>query len=740
MSQEDPFLKKRYLEIHDSPIQQKFRRISPWPVGCVFIESPGMTMEDIRSHFRLMKKLGYTALKQCQVCRGTDETAVFHMAIDEGITPWWYGEGGWEDPTPEKLKELGLPEDMPMEELRENEVWLERQKKLYHERVDREARGESGPKVAKNLKETPDRKRGKNWVPSVQPDFEFGLADEQVPMFLQWLKNQYETIEALNKAWNVDHCMAPGPKGLPLCGGEKVGWDSWEHLGEEVKNVVSGGFREYRRTRDLLRYKADNYINWLRDRFDVIQASDPNVPMRSGGEMGLFLPFAARGTDMEGIAELMRERGSFYPSFHPAWHFEEVDFELTRPMYMQSSITSDWFKGGWNATWESTGGPQQMTGHKAPFVPEVREKKPGFTVDEGVMTQLMFSWIAGGYRGFGIWCWSIRTCGWEGGEFALLDRNDEPTERAIQVGKIGTACRQHRDELWQAMKEPYVGVFQDWDMEAMWAAAAIGGRDFFKKEPIRARIGASRAMIDANVPWEHVTGSDLRNGLAGRYKSIYLPAALALDDGLLEILYDYVKEGGRVVLDAPGGWYDYYGRVLRSPVGSPFEKLFGCQLRDFQYSRDNARPWIIDEHDYLVEGTTLDLKPTTADVLESYRHGPPAVTANRLGQGTATILTYEASRMTTMPGNPQVQEWMVRHALGDTPLPYRSEAIVYRLAAPQADHYFVLNDKDTRTVSLETPGYQYTSWEDPVSGESLSVGKPFELPGYSGRWIRAVKS
>ena len=76
--------------------------------------------------------------------------------------------------------------------------------------------------------------------------------------------------------------------------------------------------------------------------------------------MGLFLPFAARATDMEGIAKAMKEKGSFYPSIHLAWHFEELNYEVTRGIYMQSSLCTDWFKGGWAATWESTGGPQQF--------------------------------------------------------------------------------------------------------------------------------------------------------------------------------------------------------------------------------------------------------------------------------------------------------------------------------------------------------------------------------------------
>ena len=179
-SNTDPFLTGRYDRLHRTPMQEKFRRIAPMPVGVVFVEWPGMTDEAIRSHFRKMKELGFTCLKGIHLCPGTDLRQVMHAALDEGLIPWWYG---------------------------------------------------------------------------------------------------------------------------------------------------------------------------------------------AGGEMGLFLPFAARATDMEGIAETMAPLGSFYPSIHPAWHFEEVDFEIPRPVYMQASLAQDWFKGGWAATWESTGGPQQLSGGKG-WTPE----------------------------------------------------------------------------------------------------------------------------------------------------------------------------------------------------------------------------------------------------------------------------------------------------------------------------------------------------------------------------------
>ena len=76
---------------------------------------------------------------------------------------------------------------------------------------------------------------------------------------------------------------------------------------------------------------------------------DPWEANRVGGEMGLFLPFASRGTDMELLADAVKETGSFYPSIHLAWHFEETYFEVAKPVYMQASIVVDWNKGGWTA-------------------------------------------------------------------------------------------------------------------------------------------------------------------------------------------------------------------------------------------------------------------------------------------------------------------------------------------------------------------------------------------------------
>ncbi|MEO6003919.1 MAG: beta-galactosidase trimerization domain-containing protein [Opitutus sp.] len=714
----DPYLQQLYDKLNDSPMQERLRALRPWPVGVVFVQRPGMTLADMRGHFRLMKELGFTCLKQVELVPGQDAREVYHAALDEGLVPWWYDDASSELPSPELLKSLNLPPDLSPASLRANPIWRARQERRLRERIDH-------PEPYSRRTGTDET----DGLPGTLTREQYGISPESVELFTGWLHQRYTDVATLKQAWNFEY---------PLIR-RRQEWANWSDVQHNVLDLVNGEKQEYRRIVDVYRFRADAHLERLKKSFDARDAHDPLIPERRGGEMSLFLPFAARSTDMEGIASLMGSAGSFYPSMHPGWHYEEADFEFVRPSYMQSALAVDWFKGGWAATWESTGGPQQLSGGKAPFVPEVRDQVAGFTVDGNTIQQLMLTWVAAGFKGFGLWCWNSRAVGWEAGEYALLDRNMKPNARTIAAGKIGQATQRLRDELWSAHKEPLVGVFQDWESDAFWAAVAIGGRDMYKQMPVRARIGASRALIDANIPWEHVTARNLRAGLADRYRAILLPAQLAVDANILDLLGKYVERGGRVILDAPGAWYGYDGRLLPTIDGSAFERLFGCRIGDFQYSRANHTQWSVGQQP--VDGFIMELQPTTAGVLETFSDGRPAVTEHKLGKGSAVVIGFASSLNCWKPGNRWMEQTLMRNVLGEITPSYTADgAIVYRLAAPAADHYFFINDQPiARDARLHCDGFQYKSASDAVWGGEVKLDGPISIPANGARWIRATK-
>ncbi len=711
----DPYLVDRYDSLHDTPAQRWFRELAPMPAGVVYIQQPGEGEPEMRAHFRQMRELGFNALKQIMPLRGWTVERIQLIALEEGIIPWWFGEGGYEPVTPELSARLGVPAGTPPVEALRHPAMISYQHGQLRRRIDR---------TAEFIRRSPKRQFLRTG--SVAFDPECGgrgreLTEEGERLFLAWLRETYGSVERLNEAWNQDHA------GLFL--GDRHAFRSWDDVAAHWKRMPP---REYRHTRDILRFKADHGIGRIRGFARELAAFDPSYPFRGGGEAGLFLPSAWYGVDFEGIAGAVADHGSFYPSMHFSWHFDGVNHELTRPVYMQASLMADLFKGGWTGGWESTGGPQQLDGESDTEIPN------SYFVGAGELMQLYLSQLAGGFRGFGIWCWNARSAGKEAGEYSLLDRNGAVTDRAVRIGQLGKAMQRHRLELWQARKEPLVGVFFDWENEAVWAAMSCVGRESFRSKPVEARIGVSRGLINGNIPFEYVTPANLRRGLAGRYRVIYLPAVLAMQRDVFDLLADYVAGGGRLVMDLPSAWFDEYTRLFPTGRGSKFAEVFGATLDDFQYSGVNRHLRLGEQR---LEGFVASLTPGPARVVARYDDGRPAITEHRHGRGTAVILGFEASSRCHRPDNPAGESLVREHALGGLRAPFAcDEAIVYRLASPEADHYFLINDGPARTATLRLHGVRYRRLSDAISGEELAFGQPVKLDAHDARWLRAERA
>lgn len=191
-----------------------------------------------------------------------------------------------------------------------------------------------------------------------------------------------------------------------------------------------------------------------------------------------------------------------------------------------------------------------------------------------------------------------------------------------------------------------------------------------------------------------------------------------------------------MVIDASGGLYDEHGKVLNTAKGSAFEKLFGAELADVQYS--NNVPSVLASQ--RLAGFVWEISPNSARVVERFQTGEPAYVENRIGKGSAAVLGWDASHALFKPGATELEKQLLEAATGGISSPYScAGAVAYRLAGAQADHYFVINDDEPKEVRLTFRSYQYRSVTDPVSGEKLDLAAPVKVEGYSGRWLRYEK-
>ena len=701
------YLIERYNSLHNSKMQEKFKMIHPMPAGVVYVQHPGEGEKEMRAHFRLMKELGFNSLKQILVVPGWEVEDVQLIALEEGLVPMWYGDAAWEPVTPELLKKLGIPENSDINTIRNHPAMTAYQNSLLKERILK----------SKENNITPDnRRRSRSQQTPVQSvggrgEELTGYGEEQ---FVIWLKKHYGTIENLNYAWNLHHTDLGQP------------FDSWEEFRDRWKATSR---RNFKTVIDILSFKAENRCERILEGSVAFSQADRNVPTRQGGEMGLFIPAAYMGINMEKIADVVREYGSFYPSTHLAWHFNETNNEVVRPFYIQASLMNDYFKGGWTGGWESTGGPQQFDGAKN------SSKLNSYYVDGGTLMQIYMSQMASGFKGFGIWCWSARWAGKEGGEYSLLDRNNQPTDRAVRLGMMAKAMQKYRDEIWEAHKEPLVGILVDWNNDAAWAAMSVTGRDDFRMFPIESRIGASRALMNENIPFEFITPDDLKNGLANRYKVIYLPAIIALDQEVFKILDSFVSNGGRLVFDMPTGKFDENTEIMPTGRDSRFNRIFGATLDNFQFSGSNVTVSLKGKE---WTGLIADLTPTSGQILDCYSTGKPAIIENKYGKGSAVIIGLDVSHQCFGPGNQLAEMILTENTLGDLKPPYScEEALVYRLSSPAADHYFFISDGEARQVAFRS-SYKYRNATDAITGEQVDTGS-ISLKANDARWIRMEK-
>lgn len=724
---DDPFLTQGFWAINDSPMQQKLRSLKPFPVGVVYYQQRGDDLEEIRKQFRTIRELGFTALKQVEIKAPYNppdfEEQVFHLALEEGISPWYYGKAGWVTITQDLIDALGIALELNsnnLYEIQNHPRMIEYQTNMLHERVDR-------------MKNKPPKPPGMG-EPGRNSPF---LTDRLLPHFADWLQDTYGDIDALKDAWNIGYTDSPSINTF-LDAARLMRASSVDEFGNRWGKMSW----ELRRMRDAMRFQADLIIANYDEAMQILYEWDPEEPERTGGHQ-IFENQAINSWDLEAQAKTASLGGSFYASIHLTHHFFLLDGEVIHPVYMQSRIVADMFKGGWSATWESTGGPTQWSGHH------------NLTVDGNLMQQLFLSYIAAGLKGIGIWMWNSRGEGWEAGEYALCDIQGEPTDRAIVAGRLSRILQEQRFELWDALDEPVVGILYSWENEAMLGRLSMGlyqlptpvydtSRDrLFRQFHAEGRIGMSRALMNQQVPFEYLTDRDVAAGLAHRYPIIFMPYMLALDEATLKGLKDYVAQGGRLVADFPLMMLDDYGRLNKQLPGSDFEDLFGFSTADYYHTFNSPKTF---------RGKEMDtqfgvLKLTHGQVVERYDDETPAVIAAHYGEGQTLVFNFEASRDVFRPGNTFMEEMLVSHTLADIRPPFQvagaMRSLVFRRAAPKADHYLIINPGEEEVINISSKDITYTAGRDIIREEDLEIGRNGQIsvrvPEGSGAWVRLEK-
>lgn len=289
----------------------------------VFIQDPRRhkTLADIRAEFETIASVGFTALKQVMLLNTSTPFVqdVFNAALDAGLTPWWYGIGGWEGITPSLLSKLEIPTNTSVQDAEKDPRMQAYQKSVLRARVARIGSFNPNPPPSPSLPSTP----GLTVLP---------LADDLVSGFASWLEVAYGgNMSSLWTAWHFDTIMsAPGASdSLPrnftqaalLLVAPPAPTDGWKRMYEASSFAFTpwqqaAGSRDWTRYRDVFRFQAERKAAIEAYNAEYLATNDPGAPVRVGGETMMLDNQAQNGWERSLMAGVAKQYGGFYDSLH----------------------------------------------------------------------------------------------------------------------------------------------------------------------------------------------------------------------------------------------------------------------------------------------------------------------------------------------------------------------------------------------------------------------------------------
>jgi len=320
------------------------------------------------------------------------------------------------------------------------------------------------------------------------------------------------------------------------------------------------------------------------------------------------------------------------------------------------------------------------------------------------LTRWLWDAVGGGAKGVVFWLWNHRTHGREGGEWALLGLDGQPTDRLAAIHDF-TRRLAAIPALAQAVPQRARAAIL-YSRPTLLLGDMEGQGVGHQKDSLLSLWGCYRALLESHVPADFIDVDELKTGRAADYQVLYLPNCYAMDARTAAAVRRFAESGGTVWADGLVGWKDPYGDV--API-APLEmaSLFGFALHDIEAV---DKPYsLTGQEDTGGELWRVGLTLQGAEATLHDAAGRPLATTHRFGRGaaqyyaTALSLGYfrrpqaEVRRLIAAPA-------LVRKMSLPVELQGGSERVVFRGMVGPSGRVAILGNwgaKSTSTVSIE---------------------------------------
>ena len=493
--------------------------------------------------------------------------------------------------------------------------------------------------------------------------------------FRVWLKNKYGTIEAINKAWNME-----------FWGHIVYDWDEIvlpNALGDGMENGTDTAFAGL--SVDYRRFMSDSMLENYKMERDVVRRYNPDTIITTN-LMGTykFLDYFKWAKEMDIVS------WDNYPSYNTPWSFTAMSHDLMRGL-----------KDAPFMLLEQT--PSQQN-----WQPYNSLKKPGQMRAQSIQT------MAHGADTVQFFQLRRSVGGCEKFHGAVIGHVGHNNTRVFrEVKQLGEELERLGTSTLGSVNQADVGIIFDWDN--YWALDYTSGptEDLKYVDQIHHyykffydnNIGVNMIPVDADF---------------SKYKIVVAPVLYMVKEGMKEALTKFVENGGILITTFMSGLVNESDNVHLGGYPGPLRELAGVWVEEIDALAPEQTNTIT-----FTDGTRMScnllcdlMHLEGAQLLASYDEnfyaGMPAITKNTFGKGC----TYYIGTNMGQEGIDKVLKMATQQA-GVHPVVKEPTAleVVCRKTA-DSTHYYIFNFKETEIVIPD----QFVGYTDLLTGKKVESG------------------
>lgn len=497
--------------------------------------------------------------------------------------------------------------------------------------------------------------------------------------FRVWLREKYQTLDELNKAWNTE-----------FWGHTIYDWDEVvlpNALGDGIEDAAEPHMTAFAgNSVDYCRFNSDGMLNNFKMEKEAIRKYDKETPITTN-MMGTFkgLDYFKWAKEMDVIS------WDNYPAYDTPWSLVAMRHDLMRGLKDEPFMLM-----------EQTPSQQNWQPYNSLKRPGQMRAQSYQTMAHGADTIQFFQLRR-----------SVGGCEKFHGA-VIAHAGTENTRVFREVKQLGEELEQLSDIIPGSANEAQVGVIFDWDN--YWALEYTSGpsvdlkyveqihhyyRYFYDKN-----IGVSMIPVDADF---------------SKYKMIVAPVLYMVKPGMKEALEEYVRNGGILVTTYMSGIVGESDNVYLGGYPGPLKEMAGIWVEEIdalaleQYNVVTFKDGSQSKCKIVCDLMHLEGAEVLGEYAEDFYAGMPAVTRHDYGKGK---LYYIGSCMEVV-GTDKILTMAAEDARVNPVAENGNGLEIVKRNGEEKSFYFVMNFKDE---DLKIPE-EFAGKMDLLSGNAVEKGE-----------------